>query len=122
MIINAHITITRNGVSYDQTTGRRTEETPIPVVENIPCLISLTKARRVPYSDGVREMVKVLYPASFQYHGALAIHPGDIATVTMKGEDEPLTFTVEDAIKSIGIRMKRWKLDLERIKTPVENG
>jgi hypothetical protein len=107
-------------MSYDQTTGRRATEEAIVVVRDIPCLLSRSKSRRIVRQDGVREMVKPPDSVSFVLYQDITISPGDQAEITPRG-GEAETYTINDASLSVGIRMKRWSLDVEHIVIAAPN-
>lgn len=121
MLTNTIATFTRRGVGYSQTTGRRTAETARVLLQNAKCLVGQSKNRRITYSDGIREMVKPAYALTLETYESVTFQPGDQVEITMRDSSTSETYTVEDAILSVGIRRKVWKMTIERIKVAAEN-
>lgn len=118
MFVNATITVTRGETSINQTTGRRESTTPETILQDAPCLVGQSKSRRVVRQDGLREFVKPAYSVSIETYDDITLLPGDQAEITMHDAETTETYTIDDAILSVGIRRRIWKCDIERIKTP----
>lgn len=120
-MFNATVTITRNGESIDQTTGRRAAETAVVILQDADCTVSQSKSSRIKHTDGIREIVKPSYALSIETYEDITIHMGDIAHITMRDATSTETYTINDSILSLGIRRRRWNCEIERIKVPAAN-
>lgn len=113
---NARVTLYRPGETYNQTTGRRTTGTPVAVLVDERCMLSQSKTNRVTYSDGMHQIVKPGYSLLIETYEEINVEPGYTAVVTMRGASVSQSYTITDAILSVGIRRKAWKCDIERLK------
>lgn len=118
MFTNALVTITRRGTTIDSDTGYRETGTGTAVLSAVRCVLSQNKsAGRTVNTNGLREYTKPVYALLIPGYPSADLRPGDQADVTPDAGPEQ-SFTLNDAVFSVGIMENHWECDVERVKLP----
>lgn len=117
MYTNAIVTVTRPTKGIDAATGYPTESASITLLSAVRCVLSHTTAadRRV-RSNGLSEFAKPEYPLLIHGQPTAGLLPGDIATITLDVSGAVETFTINEAIFTVGIGECHWQATVERLK------
>lgn len=117
---NATITLTRGTKAMNSDTGyleESDEDDVTLLVEDAPCFFHPSRASRRVYSNGQRQMVKLVPIVTLDSEPGVEPRVGDTALVTIADED-PVEYTVGHCFVLPSVARRQWYIELEATLSP----